>query len=118
MKLELDIQELRLIEAGLELRNAHNINVINGILHIPRHATKSCEEELNKILKIQDKIQKAYKENAEMVIEEKFKLKEYNIPIKTLEENEESFRRFINGFIGIDISETLGFSIPVIIKSK
>ena len=107
MKLDLDIQELRLIEAGLELRNAHNVKAINGKLNVPIHVVSSCAEELNKIIKIQEKIQKAYRENA---IEEKL-----NAP-KTLEENERMFEIFISGFVGVDISELLGVNIPVIIE--
>lgn len=106
MKIDLDIQELRLIESGLELRNAHNIRVMNGNIYISKHAIEICEKECNEIDEIKKKIKKAYTE-----IEVEKNLNEY----KTQEENEKMYEMFISGFIGIDISKALGFSVPVTI---
>ncbi|MEG2787361.1 MAG: hypothetical protein RR942_06015 [Romboutsia sp.] len=118
MKIDLNIQELRLIEAGLDARNIHNEKIMYESRYTPKNIMERCKKESDEILDIKKKIQKAYEENPEEIIKETFGINKSNVPIEIVEENEELLKEFINGFIGIDISEKLGFNIPIIITSK
>lgn len=82
-------QEIRIMIGGLESRNRHNIDVINGRKNVPKGMIKVCIDECNKIENLKAKLENILRSDD----------KEEQINTKEFEESFEKFKEVFNEMI-------------------